>query len=163
MMAPVVVDTNAAVVANGETPQAGPECVRACIARLEEIQEKGIVLVDDGGVIFNEYWRRLRPHGAPEIGHLFFLWLHDNLGDGERCLQVAVTRHAERGFVEFPDSEGLRTFDHDDRVFVAVAIASGMHPPIVNAADTDWHEHRVALREHGVEVEFLCPELMDGT
>ena len=160
MRAPVVVDTNVAVVANGETPQASRECVVACIDRLATIQREGTVLVDDGGVILEEYRRRLRPPGEPSIGHLFFLWLHDSLGNREECLQIPITQHPDRGFVEFPDAEALRRFERDDRVFVAVAIASGSRPPIVNAADNDWHEHRVALRDNGVDVEFLCPELM---
>lgn len=160
MRVPVVVDTNVAVVANGETPQAGRECVVACIERLATIQREGTVLVDAEGVILAEYRRRLRPQGEPGIGHLFFLWLHDSLGNPEECLQIPVTKHPDRGFVEFPEVEELRRFDQDDRVFVAVAIASGSRPLIVNATDNDWHEHRVALRENGVDVEFLCPELM---
>jgi hypothetical protein len=31
---------------------------------------------------------------------------------------------------------------------------------VVNACDKDWHEHREALEQHGVRIEFLCPEEM---
>ena len=51
-------------------------------------------------------------------------------------------------------------FDRDDRKFVAVALASGTSPPIVNASDRDWWEHREVLQVHGIEILFLCPELM---
>lgn len=160
MRRPVVMDTNVAVVANGETPQAGPNCVTACIGRIETIQTEETILVDDSGLILREYRRRLQPKGEPGIGHQFFLWLTDHLGDETRCRQVAVAPGGERGFAEFPDSDDLRDFDRDDRVFVAVAIVSGAGPPVVNASDTDWWNHREALARHGVEIEFLCPELM---
>lgn len=160
MRRPVVMDTNVAVVANGETPQAGPDCVTACIGRIETIQTEETILVDDSGIILKEYRRRLRPRGEPGIGHQFFLWLTDHLGDETRCRQVPVTPDPERGFVEFPDSDALRAFDRDDRVFVAVAMASGVRPPVVNASDKDWWCSREALAREGVEVEFVCPELM---
>ena len=160
MRRPVVMDTNVAVVANGEASQARPDCVTACVSRIKSIQKEESILVDDFGIILREYRRRLRPRGEPGIGHQFFLWLTDHLGDETRCRQVQVTPNGERGFEEFPDSEDLRDFDRDDRVFVAVAIASGVRPPVVNASDTDWWDHREALARHGVEIEFLCPELM---
>lgn len=160
MRRPVVMDTNVAVVANGEAPHTGPDCVTACIGRIKSIQKGEAVLVDDSGIIFQEYRRRLRPRGEPGIGHQFFLWLIDHLGDETRCRQVPVTPDPERGFVEFPDSESLRDFDRDDRVFVAVAMASGVRPPVLNASDRDWWDSREALAREGVEIEFVCPELM---
>ena len=66
-----------------------------------------------------------------------------------------------RGFEEFPDSARLSSFDRSDRKFVAVALASGSSPKVLNAADTDWWDHRQALEENGVDVVFLCPELME--
>ena len=74
--------------------------------------------------------------------------------------QVTITPHEQRGFEEFPDDPELARFDRDDRKFVAVALASGTSPPIVNASDRDWWEHREALQVHGIEILFLCPELM---
>ncbi|HSU82609.1 MAG TPA: hypothetical protein VLR69_09330, partial [Thermoanaerobaculia bacterium] len=56
----------------------------------------------------------------------------------------------------------LAAFDPSDRKFVAVAVASGEQPEILNASDTDWWHHREALSRHGVEVRFLCPQLMGG-
>lgn len=162
MRQPVVMDTNVAVVANGETPHAGRDCVLACIERLEAIRESGTVLLDRSNLILEEYNRRLRTRNELEVGHRFFLWLHDRLGDEEFCLHVPVTEDPERGFVEFPEDRALAKFDADDRKFVAVAIASKRCPPIVNASDTDWHEHRDALCRNGVCVEFVCPELMTG-
>lgn len=158
----VVVDTNVAVVANGQTPQAGVRCVDACTQRLMAIQRSAQVLLDDRGCILNEYRRHLTPVGQLGIGHAFFKWIWDNQSNLARCRRVPVTPHAERGFEEFPDSADLRHFDRDDRKFVAVAAASGEQPPIINASDTDWHINRDVLAKHGFVIEFLCPELMSG-
>lgn len=159
----VVLDTNVAVVANGEAPQAGRDCVIACVERLESVYESETVLLDHSGLILEEYSRRLSTDGDLLAGHKFLVWIHNNLGHGDRCARIPITRHPEREFVEFPDDEALRKFDADDRKFVAVARASKRRPPIVNASDRDWHEHRDALCRNGVRIEFLCPELMrDG-
>lgn len=159
----VVVDTNVAVVANGEAPQAGRDCVIACVERLESVYESETVLLDRSGLILEEYSRRLSTDGDLLAGHKFLVWLHNNLGYADRCARIPIKRHSERGFVEFPDDEALRKFHADDRKFVAVARASKRRPPIVNASDRDWQEHRDALCRNGVYIEFLCPELMrDG-
>ena len=56
--------------------------------------------------------------------------------------------------------ERLARFDRDDRKFVAVAVGCEPTAEVFNATDTDWWHHRVALEENGVQVRFLCPELM---
>lgn len=160
MRQPVVIDTNVAVVANGDASHAGCECVLACVRRLRAVRESETVLLDRSGLILKEYRSRLRPPMEPDAGHLFFLWLYHNSGREEFCLQVPITDDPERVFAEFPADPALEKFDTDDRKFVAVAIASKRRPPIVNASDRDWHEYREALCRNGIRVEFLCPELM---
>ena len=71
-----------------------------------------------------------------------------------------ITKHPQRGFKNFPDDPDLDDFDPDDRKFVAVALASGTAPEILNASDTDWWNYRRPLERHGINVKFLCPELM---
>lgn len=161
-MAAVVMDTNVGIVANGKTPQAGIECVSSCIGALVEIRERHRMLLDDQSLILEEYRRYLSPSGQPGPGDAFFKWLWDNQGNSDHCRQVPVTPvSGRRGFDEFPEAPELAAFDPSDRKFVAVAIASGEQPQILNAADTDWWEHRQALNRHGVEIRFLCPELME--
>lgn len=76
---------------------------------------------------------------------------------------MTLTPDPDRGFREFPDDPELAGFDWDDRKFVAVALAVGADPAILNASDTDWWLGREGLERHGVQVVFLCPELMpDG-
>ena len=133
----LVIDTNVLRVANGAAEQAGPRCVAACIRELDRARTECRVVFDSAGEILAEYRR-----GGPQAG------------------QVTITPHEQREFAEFPDVPELARFDHDDRKFVAVALASGTSPPIVNASDTDWWEHCEALQAHGIEILFLCPELM---
>ena len=156
----VVIDTNVAVVSNGQTPQAGPECQRTCIAELLKVRENRRVLLDDESLILSEYRNNLRLSGQPGAGDAFFKWLYENQANVENCLRVRVTSHGTRGFLEFPDKPGLSGFDLDDRKFVAVALASGLSPPVLNASDTDWWHFRDELDNCGVKVLFLCPELM---
>lgn len=161
MRATVVMDTNVAVVANGRAPQADNHCIETCINSLIDMRDHHRVLLDEHGLILDEYRRNLRPSGQPGLGDAFFKWLWDNQWNPEHCRQVPITSAPERrGFAEFPEDPDLATFDPDDRKFVAVALASGEQPEILNASDTDWWHHLEALSRHGVEVRFLCPQLM---
>jgi hypothetical protein len=154
-------DTNVAVVANGRAPQAGDECVGTCIATLFEMREHHRVLLDEQGLILDEYRRHLSPSGQPGAGDAFFKWLWDHQGNLDHCERISITSiKGQRGFAQFPSDPDLGTFDRNDRKFVAVALASGERPSILNAADTDWWKHREALGRHGVVIRFLCLDLM---
>ena len=153
-------DTNVAVVANGAAEQAGPDCVDACIEALANVRSARRVVLDDQRHIISEYLRNLSPSGQPGPGDAFFKWLWENQANERHCVTVAVTADPVRGYCEFPEDPALASFDRDDRKFVAVARAVGTDPPILNASDTDWWNHREALQSFGVRVEFLCPELM---
>ena len=157
---PVVVDTNVPIVSNGHTPQASLECRRTCISMLNQIKESNRVVLDDRGLIMAEYRKKLSFAGQPGLGDAFFKWVHENQANLERCLKVRVVLDEARGFREFPDDPALDGFDPDDRKFVAVALASGLSPTIYDATDPGWWDHRVALQQAGVNVYFLCPELM---
>ena len=157
----VVVDTNVAVVSNGETEQAGADCEESCVAVLRQSMEHGRFLLDESDLILEEYRKRLSPSGQPGLGDAFFRFVWENQADERHCRKVKITPNDERGFDEFPDDPSLAGFDTDDRKFAAVAIAAGSAPKILNASDTDWWNHRHELRRHGVEIEFLCQDLME--
>ena len=157
----VVMDTNVAMVANGSAIQASPDCIMRCLDRLQKIQDTERLLLDDMECILDEYRGNLSLSGQPGAGDMFFKWLWNNQGNTNLCQRVRITPHEVRVFKEFPDSDELRDFDRNDRKFVAVAIASGEEPPILNASDTDWWNHRLFLESYGIRVDFLCPELME--
>ena len=157
----VVIDTNVAVVANGSHVPASVQCVTACIDALLAAQG-GIVLVDDTYQIFDEYRRHLSHSGQPGVGDAFFRWLWNNQANPASCRQVPITPSdpGRRVFEEFPDDPALAEFDRKDRKLVAVALASGEYPWILNATDSDWRDFSKALKTHGIRTRFLCPDLL---
>jgi len=156
----VVVDTNVAVVANGHSKQASPECAISCSQRLLGITNgKEKLALDDQREIINEYSRNLRSSGQPGAGDAFLKWVLTNLTNTGRCELVHITPVENaplKTFHEFPSDPALNNFDPDDRKFVAVALAHQQRPPILQAVDTKWWNFRDALLRNDVRVEFLC-------
>ena len=155
----VVVDTNVAVVANGCSEQASPECVVACVEHLTNITSGVDTLVlDDQWRIIQEYQSNLRAAGQPGVGDAFLKWVLTNHRNSRRCERVSITPTNEEGtsFEEFPADPELKGFDSSDRKFVAVALAHQEHPPILQAVDSKWWGFRVALEHNGVAVKFIC-------
>lgn len=158
----LVIDTNVAIVANGKHEAASVECVEKCIDALLEARANKI-LIDDQYLIMNEYKAHLSFAGQPGAGDLFFKWLWSNHVNEAHCRQVPITPELGddwRVFIEIPNDEELEGFDRDDQKFVAVALASGEAPEVLNASDTDWWNFRVPLERSGVRIRFLCVELM---
>ena len=157
-MTVLVVDTNVPIVANGRTPQAGPSCVLACIDALDDLRLHQKIVLDNLGRILDEYRNNLSAKGQPGVGHVFFKWVWQNQGNTAHCEMVEIhPRSNGEDYEEFPDDPELARFDRSDRKFVAVALASGSQPPILNAVDSDWWVYQEPLRKHGVKIEFLCP------
>ena len=155
-----LIDTNVAIVANGKSA-AGPACVLAAIERLEKLIAGEILILDDAEHIVTEYRRHLSPSGQPGTGDQFYRWLYEQAAyNPQHCEKVTLALEENGSFVAFPKSAELAGFDPADRKFVAAALTHAARPPVVNASDKDWHEHRAALQNHGVAVEFLCPEEM---
>lgn len=156
---PAVVDTNVPIVANhkGGEPIA---CAAACAQALHEITRTGLLVIDEGGLIFNEYKNYLSFAGQPGAGDYFFKWLSDNRYKPDRVAQVALADDPVRlgEFARFPDDPALATFDRSDRKFVAAALTHALRPPILNATDSDWWEHKETLLSHGVAAQFVCGE-----
>ena len=153
----VIVDTNVAVVANGQSPQASPNCVDTCINRLEGIirgEEK--LVLDDMWAILGEYIRNLRSSGEPGAGDRFLLWLLRNKDTQCDLVSITPVNGSDNAFEEFPDDPALNDFDLADRKFIAVACAHSASPPILQAVDSQWLDFRDAFHRNGVTVEFIC-------
>ncbi len=154
----VIVDTNVAVVANGESGQASKECEQACINRLERIMDGEINLVlDENWKILREYLRNLHSSGD-DVGDRFLRWVLNNRTSQCDLASITPIEGSETEFKEFPDDPELQKFDPDDRKFIAVARAHCDKPPILQAVDTQWWDFRDVLYQHGVIVEFICEE-----
>jgi hypothetical protein len=156
---PAVVDTNVPVLANERAPDA-IQCAAACASALHEITRTGLLVIDEGGLIFGEYKTYLSFAGQPGAGDYFFKWLSDNRYKPDRVAQVALAEDPARPgeFSAFPAAAELAAFDPSDRKFVAAVLTHPERPPVLNATDSDWWDYREVLRPHGVTVRFVCGE-----
>jgi len=128
---------------------------------LERLIAGEILILDDAEHILQEYRRHLSPSGQPGTGDQFYRWVYKQAAyNPQHCEQVTLEIAEDGSFAAFPADEALLKFDLSDRKFVAVALTHHAQPPIVNATDTDWPEHRGALVSNGVRLEFLCLQEM---
>ncbi len=155
-----VVDTNVPIVANhatnyDETNTIPLECLKACLEAIEHVVNKGGLVIDDNGEIFEEYSRYLSFKGEPGLGDLFMKWVHDYQWNPDKVSRISINR-SDNTYIEFPEHDDLVNFDKSDRKFVAVANAHPDKPPILQATDSKWWGWKDALSEVGVAVRFLC-------
>jgi hypothetical protein len=160
-MRAAVVDTNVLIVANEGSEHATPECILASIDALSALRRSGLVALDDHFLILDEYRRHVSLGGQPGVGDGFLRHLYDNLYNCAVCRLVMITPIEDGSFAEFPSDQRLARFDRDDRKFVVVALCCEPIAEILNATDTDWWNYREALGLNGVDVRFLCPDLME--
>ena len=153
----VVVDTNVLLVANGLHAKVSPDCVIACVKRLQTLEKKGVVVIDDGYRILREYRKKTSVSPPKGVGDLFLKWLMRNATNTRHVEQVPLTETAADCFEEFPVPSLAAAFDPPDRKFAAVAHAHPEKPPVWQAADSKWLAWWQDLRAQGVRVEFLCP------
>ena len=153
-MEPYVVDTNVAIAANGRNTHADLQCRLACVEELEDVCGQQVVVVDDGGLIFDEYKGSLHFAGAPGVGDKFFKHVFDHGYDKSRVRRVLITPNSDdrRGFEELPEND----LDKSDRKFLATALVAGA--AILNATDSDWSEQEALTKHLGVTVRQLCPQ-----
>ena len=157
-----VVDVNVGIAANGEADVCR-KCELKCVETLQAIMENGRVAIDNLDLIWNEYMGYLRIAGEPGMGDEFLRWIHENQWINGRCETVPITPTAEDplDFEEFPDDVALAEFDRSDRKYVAVAaVALGCLgvATVINATDSDWKHHELALNAVGIPVIQLCPD-----
>lgn len=153
-----IVDTNVLLVASKKASQASENCELACEKYLQNLMNTGILVIDNQWLIIKEYMNKNSQSGQPYAGDAFLKWVLTHQAT-KRCEKVAITQIAENDFAEFPKSPSLAKFDPSDRKFVAVALTHPAKPAIANAVDSDWRNYEQALKDHGVTLHFLCPEL----
>jgi hypothetical protein len=148
-----VVDENVLVVANANAnSHASDRCVEACVDFLLACRDGSSLVMDEGREMLQKYATHCSHSGQPGVGDLFFVWARDT------AASLPTVRLAKSGedFDDFPQDADLASFDHDDRLWVAGAIAADC--PVVNAVDSDYSHHTGALTKAGVVVEELCPD-----
>ena len=94
----VVVDTNVAVVANGDHDGADDACLSRCVAELGRIQLDCRLWLDDDWLILREYLKYLDPRGLAGPGDAFIKWVLNNQGNEAHIGRIAITPDTEREF-----------------------------------------------------------------
>ena len=161
-----LVDTNVPKTANLAT-QPDPnsdmpdECVLSCIEAVEHVIQKRGLIIDSGDEIFDEYRGQLRMKGQPGVGDRFMKWVHDNRWSLPDSQRVVISKNGD-SYNEFPEHDGLVSFDISDRKFVAAANTHPEKPSILQAADSKWWGWKDALEEVGITAYFLCPEYIEA-
>lgn len=156
-MSRFVVDTNVAIVANGQADPEGEriptvDCRAAAVRFLLKAVDRGKILVDSDGEIQREYRRHLNPRGQPGVGDRFYqVILHSAPHLIER---INLPKLANGEYSDIPTSLIDAGFDPSDRKFAA--LARQQRVPVINATDSDWLEHAVLLAAEEISVRNLC-------
>ena len=156
-MSRYVIDTNVPIVANGRPEVDAPRppsihCRVATIQFLQEILERGTVIVDFAGAIEQEYRTYLNPSGQPGVGDRFY---REVLNSAPRMIErIELPRREDGEYVDLPQALIEVNFDPSDRKFAALARRE--QTPVANAVDSDWLSHRQLLQENGISVRFIC-------
>jgi hypothetical protein len=155
-----IVDTNVPATANLAVDPVSIDadklaCVLACVEAIEDVVNRGGLVIDAGDEIFDEYRANLSMAGQPGVGDRFLKWVHDHRWGFPDQDRVMIAQDGN-SYEEFPDHPGLADFDLSDRKFVAVANAHPDKPPILEATDSKWWGWKQALAEAGITVNFLC-------
>jgi hypothetical protein len=160
-----IIDTNVLVTANHQHDGAPADCIVECAEKLQAIKQRGHIVLDDAWRILRQYQSNVR---EPGVGYEFLKWLYDVRSTEARCTQVSVTeKHDDQtDFDELPaplrSAAGDR-IDPNDRVFLAVAAAHPLRPPIVQATDSKWIGWEVALRTYGITIDWVCRAYAEAT
>lgn len=156
-MSRCVVDTNVAIVANGEPNPADQRqpsiyCRKMAVTFLSELVKNGTILLDVEGAIQTEYRRYLNPRGAPGVGDRFY---QEVLRSSPTLVErVSLPQRPDGEYAHLPQALIDVGFDPSDRKFAALANMEGV--PMHHAVDSDWIEHSVTLAAEGIQVDSLC-------
>ena len=153
-----VVDTNVLDNANRINDAEGDsDCIEACIGFLEKVLKRpsSIVLVDDEGLIMDEYSKGRVDNKQPRVGDRFIKYCARNMTpNGTEVEQISIGGSNSASWFDRSNAPP-DDFDDDDKVFLAVAIHG--NGKIVNSTDTDWRDQSTYLVSVGVAVKELCP------
>lgn len=150
-----MLDCNVLAAANGMATHLGDSC-QAVSADQLVAAARGLVVLDQDGVILDAYRAKTSQTGQPGPAELFYRWLLQVKSDRRHVRTVHLAVNGAGEYSAYPRDPEFATFDRDDRVYVATAVASGLHPNIVNATDTDWLAIEHALERHGIRVRQIC-------
>ena len=155
MTGKVVVDTNVLVAANGQDTHVDVGCQLSCVEELARLKGHEVVCVDDKWLIMGEYEQRITGRGQKGPGTAFYIHVYRHMFNADQVRRVPVAPRDPEGR-DFHDPVLPANNLKKDAKFLAVAVKA--KATIVNAADSDWAEHRALTDQLGVEVRQLCPQ-----
>jgi hypothetical protein len=152
-----VVDTNVAIVANGqsERPEEKPptiQCRKAAVIFLMELLASSKILLDLDGEAQGEYRTYLNPRGQPGVGDRFYLEVINSAPD--RVERIDLPRREDGEYADLPQALIDVGFDPSDRKFAA--LANKARASVANATDSDWVNDAMTLQACGISVQNLC-------
>ena len=147
-----VIDTNVLVAANDRLDGQGKEfsidCRSKAVEFLQQIKS-GIVLLDHGGAVRNEYEGNLRQSGQLGAGDRFYM----EFSRGQKIEEIELPEK-DGEYQDLPQEIISAGFERDDRKFAALAKKENV--PVANVADANWVNHFALLWKHGICVLFVC-------
>lgn len=160
----IIIDTNVLIIA-GECSgfsesEHYPACFETCCEFLEKVvTEEHVVVLDDNGLIMDEYRNKMSDHAENSMGLHFCKWIHDHEWNFQSD-RMPITSTGDT-FEEFPRIPNPDMVDVSDRKFFALANAHPEKPTIYEACDSKWLDWSAEMKKVGIEIKFLCPELID--
>jgi hypothetical protein len=127
---------------------------------LKRLMREEIIVLDEGGELLKKYRIYLNGSGFPGIGDAFFRYLSDHCYNDTKIVRRTLRMSPNGEYTDFPMNGALKYFDRDDRVFVALALATPENPEIINAVDSDYRNHKEDLQRFEVSVVELCPSCL---
>lgn len=154
----IILDTN--VPAKASTPpEACPpeelEIQKSCMEYIRDLThntDRKLVL-DLEHEIWNEYHNNVIQNS--NIGKIFFRWLYEYYPTILPQDHIKMTRNAEGQYITYPYDEETKSFDENDKKFVALANAHPEKPPIIEGTDGKWLGYEAAFAKYGIHIEFL--------
>jgi hypothetical protein len=149
-----LVDTNVLIVASASSDRGeqygdvsvGPDDIQRVVDWLSAFGDDPSrkMVLDDLFKIWEEYNHKLTAQ------HFGLQVIHRKMTE---CLSIVPVEYDEHGHGKLPLA--LDKIDKSDKKFVAAALNDPSNIHIVNACDSDWNEHKVALHAHGIVVVEL--------
>lgn len=157
-MADYVIDTNVWVTCDKTIQDiqtlAELDCIESCKNWLRTfIGSEDRLILDCYYLILKEYRRNISPQGLARQ------WLNKlETVPRDRLVELSVELENKDCVRVSPP---LRVaLDPSDHKFAAVALAHNPKPPIIDASDTDWTRAQQALAALGIQVQELCPDVI---
>ena len=151
-----VIDTNVILLAGTRTDQIPEDqirCYEKCILFLQDVMDRGDkVLIDDDGMVINEYRKAYSVNDYPNMAAMFFEY---SMGHYVCC---HVERIEDDVYSDYPQDITLQSFDPPDRKFIALAYVYDHGTPIVEGTDSKWWAIKDNLRKYGIEIIFIDEE-----